>query len=907
MKWSPLLGCCILAALAGLQVESLAQRRAGAAPEYFKVLQSQENKGSLTRAVLHNGLTVLIEEQPLDPLVAVLVYVKSGYGQLSSDDRGISRLLGQLYTYRSPVVDEIKDEGALFRVRAGPDSTVLSAIGPAEKLTELLELQADLLKTPDFEVGKIEWEAQALAQRSQAERMRPEWAFEWQSGEPIDPLPEAGGDPAVDEPELFSFQEAEQARQKLTQFHARYYQPANLILSVSGQVRREQVLEKVAEFYASMKAVKGEKPLLAASGKVSAQSSFRYRHLRGEGRHFIRLSYQIPGRSSKDYQPLLLLSYVLGEGHGAPLKRLMLGEQGSAFDVRVKMEAFRSGGTFSISLHPYPEKVDRAEVQVLSHLQRLKSSGISAGQSERAKALLLKDHYKRLQSLEERAYLLADHQSLGSYLNRDRLAEQLEAITPQQISAVLGRYFGESNLSLLESFPKTAETRTFTAESLLESLRLLVKAELQAPMNTVLVLPGQEKEWMFRVPGLTRSYLKYEVKKTSILRGPDIYFQREHVLPLVHLGFFFPGGRVAESKENAGITELMLRVLFRNAAARSDSWVELEGLGSEITFVNEMDFFGIRAVLLSNRVEAFFEALLEWIRRPAVTQADVDLERRRMLEILEREGEDPFLTRVKAAKEQMFPEHPYGLNRYGSRESVSGLSLESVQDWLTSQMRTIHPLIVVRGDIEGTAFLYDFISDLSDSKREKREPVAVKNVKSLQRSVLDTEGEEILLVSRGPAKGSREEALLDVVETALGGRKGSLSASLRNEQGVIREIRMFRQAGLNGGAILVRISTPEGKQEAALTSLREELDKLGRVPPSQLDFLPTLVGTLTRFYLDQQRGQDSIVELTRNLMAGQGPEYARRYLSRVKNASRSDVLLQVKRYLPFGKEEQPER
>ena len=858
----------------------------------------------MTRAVLHNGLTVLIEEQPLDPLVAVLVYVKSGYGQLSSEDRGISRLLGQLYTYRSPVVDEIKDAGALFRVQAGGDGTVLSAVGPSEKLTELLELQADLLKEPDFEVGKIEWEAQALSQKSQARMLRPERAFEWQSGQPIYSAQEAWRHPAADGQELFSFQDAEQARQKLTQFHARHYQPANLILSVSGKVRREQVLEKVAEFYGSMKAAQPAKPLPPASGSVSAQSSFRYCHVRGEGRHFIRLSYQIPGRSSQDYHPLLLLSYVLGEGHGALLKRLMLGEQSSVFDVRVKMEALRNSGTFSISLNPYPEKVDRAEVQVLAHLQRLKTSGISAGQSERAKALVLKDHYKRLQSLEERAYLLADHQSLGSYLNRDRLAQQLESVTPQQISGVLGRYFGESNLSLLESFPQTAEPRTFTAESLSEALRLLVKAELQTPMNTLQVIPGQEKEWMFRVPQLTRSYLKYEVKKSSILRGPDIYFQQEHVLPLVHLGFFFPGGRIGESKENAGITELMLRVLFRNAAARSDSWVELEGLGSEITFVNEIDFFGIRAVLLSNRVEAFFEALLKWIRHPVVTQADVDLERRRMLEILEREGEDPSLSRVKAAKELMFPEHPYGLNRYGSSESVSALTLESVQDWLTSQMRTIHPLIVVRGDIEGTAFLYDFISDLSDSKREKREPVTVPSVTPLQRSVLETEGQEILLVSRGPAKGSREEALLDVVETALAGRKGSLSAFLRNEQGVIREIRMFRQAGLNGGAILTRISTTEGKLEAAHKSLREELGKLGRVPQSQLEFLPTLVGTLTRFYLAQQAGQDFIVELTRNLMAGQGPEYQKRYLSRVKNASRNDVLLQVRRYFRFEKEEQ---
>ncbi len=118
---------------------------------------------------------------------------------------------------------------------------------------------------------------------------------------------------------------------------------------------------------------------------------------------------------------------------------------------------------------------------------------------------------------------------------------------------------------------------------------------------------------------------------------------------------------------------------------------------------------------------------------------------------------------------------------------------------------------------------------------------------------------------------------------------------------------MFRQAGLNGGAILTRVSTTKGKLEAARRSLREELGRLGRVPPSQLEFLPTLVGTLTRFYLAQQHGQDFIVELTRNLMAGQGPEYEKRYLSRVKNASRSDIMLQVKRYFPFGKEEQPER
>ena len=49
------------------------------------------------------------------------------------------------------------------------------------------------------------------------------------------------------------------------------------------------------------------------------------------------------------------------------------------------------------------------------------------------------------------------------------------------------------------------------------------------------------------------------------------------------------------------------------------------------------------------------------------------------------------------------------------------------------------------------------------------------------------------------------------------------------------------------------------------------------------------------------------MELMRNVMAGQGPEYGKRYLSRVKNASRSDIMLQVKRYFPLEKEESQER
>ena len=124
-----------------------------------------------------------------------------------------------------------------------------------------------------------------------------------------------------------------------------------------------------------------------------------------------------------------------------------------------------------------------------------------------------------------------------------------------------------------------------------------------------------------------------------------------------------------------------------------------------------------------------------------------------------------------------------------------------------------------------------------------------------------------------------------------------------NGQGVIQKIEIVRQAGLNGGVIFTHALATKGQSENMRGSLWEEFDKLGRVPQSKVEFLPTLVSVLTRFYVSQQFGEHFIVETMRNLVAGQGPEYKMQYFSRIKNASRIDILSQVKRYFLFEREE----
>ncbi len=120
--------------MASLEAEFLAVSPPGATqtPEYFKAFQSREDKGSLTRVVLRNGLTIVIEEQALDPLATVVTYIRAGYSQEEAGNIGVSHLLERLYRHRSEVVSEMVGLGAVLKINTHYDSTVFSSSVPAE-------------------------------------------------------------------------------------------------------------------------------------------------------------------------------------------------------------------------------------------------------------------------------------------------------------------------------------------------------------------------------------------------------------------------------------------------------------------------------------------------------------------------------------------------------------------------------------------------------------------------------------------------------------------------------------------------------------------------------------------------------------------------------------------------------
>ena len=869
-----------------------AQRKRIQPPQYFKSFQSREDKDNLTRVVLRNGLTILIEEQALYPLAAVVLYVKTNERE---EEVGMADLLAE--TYRgTDLVPQTLLHGGIWNAQSSYDRTCYFSIVPAENVNKILEINLEFLHKPRFGSDQIVQAAQRLVEKSRR-NLRLPLSF---AKERVVKLVDGGARTTAER--LSKVKSVSQDR--LGRFHQAYYHPKNVILSISGAVFRERILKKVVELYAPLKASGAGRALKTYSPSFSGGSSFQYRHLRGELQEpSVLLAYRVPGVRHKDYYALRLFSYVLGQGRGSLLHQYLV-QSGSAFSVESSLMPYEAGAIFLISFTPDLENIDHAEVQALAQVEILRRRRLGVADLDRAKSLLLKDHYESLQTLEWRAHSLARHEALGTYQNLAKVPAWIEELTSEDIKRVLGRYFSNSNLSVLEYFPHGAAERTFTAKSFLEVLRLLiptVAGERAAEMDAL--YPFESKS-TFSPIQFTPSYLKYELKRTSILRGPVVYFQEEHALPLVHMAFFWPGGRIRESEANAGITELMMGTLLRKLEASKGSLHrnELEQMGAEIRVLNELDFFGIQATVLSPYREKMFSALLDWWRNPELKEEDLELERKRILSLVRQSQENDLLFAFDSARKQVFGQHPYGLPRYGSKESLSIQTLESVRSWMDKQLTRVHPLILIRGDLKGTSFLQDFVSVLSDSHFKRRQPVqratgrdgprkgsAFKPISVVRNGV-------VLLALKSPVRGSRDERLLNAVENLMVIPGGPLLGSAQNPAGLSLDITLFHESGLNGGIMYVVVRTTPEKKDEVHRQLLVQWVQMKNASSTRKDLMSALVATLTQFYMRQQRGTDYLLDLGRNTMAGKSENYESEYLATIKDANREEIVSVINQY-----------
>lgn len=897
---APLIFLLAFLACVAIAAQAEAQRRQGRPrPPYHRELALREDTQNVTRVVLRNGLTLLVNEIRTAPLVSIVTYVKTSYADRSAP--AAARLVQRAVLGTPSLRRELSLLGAEASSHLESRGSVLCLTAPSENFSRLLGAYAESITGAQINADALSEHLTALVGEAKLARYHAPSFIGSQLASLAFDAPVVSGPGSLD-PDTVAALTVE----KVAAFYRNFYRPNNVIIAISGDVDTERAVADSVRRFA------GWQPAAAASEgrgekvRPLPRMGFNYREARGDiARTYLAVGFAVPYASEQERYQLLLLSALLGLGRSSVLAQRLVDKLGLVDAVSAELHDFNGTALLQITARMQAQNLDKAELALFTELEALKQKGFEEWQVERALAQLEKDYYKSQWTLAGRAETLARFEAGGGFKQAERFVNSLRRIKPEDLAELLEKSLTLDRASVFEYQPSSAESRNFSAESLRSTIEQLLPASLQQrlaekpPLEELIkVLKPSNENYKFQPTQIVGR----GVVRASILRGPEVYVREEHMLPLISIGVFFPGGLADETEANSGITELMLRSMLRGTRTKSGDLIaaQIELWGGEIEPVVEPDCFGYLLTSLSKNAEDSLKLLFEALREAKFEPEMVEKAKQTLLADIAAEGKGHKERAVSLLRKALFQGHAYALPKHGLASAVSALDAEAVAAWhrariLKSKTVLVKPLVVISGDTQGTALVSLLARDLTrldfEEVRlpEKAAPSAA-GARAEERRQADVSVLALGFATPGAASGGDESYAIQVVRQALGGPGGRLDRlRYSGPEKLFYKLDLRFEENRSGGMLYFLAVVPAGREEEAAAQLKNELKELEARPLSEQELLAGAGAAIGRERMRLELPVALIKSVVRNVMWGRSYEEINSYAERIKSLAREDI------------------
>ncbi len=396
------------------------------------------------RTALVDGPRVISARMPGTRSFSAAVYVMVGSRQETRGKSGLAHFMEHI-TFKGTrdlettreVSEAIEGVGGSSNAATDRETTVYWARLPVREAELGIHVLAELTMRPRLRSEDIAHEREIIIDEIRSYRDDPAqfiyniWDEAYFGDTPL------GREIAGDEDSVRALSDSD-----IRDFWAAAYRPANLVVSVAGDISHDDVVELVDRSFGRGQGT--DLDVLAAPPVPQERMRLDHRHT---AQAHVCLGLTALPRDHADQWTLDLLNTILGDGASSRLFLKIREEEGLAYDVHSFQTDYADCGMLQVYMGVDADDVVPAVHSVMAEFARLRDEPVSPGELQRARNFTLGRLELRLEESRAMASFLGSQEALHErVLTMDEVIEALGAVSADDIQALAGRLFRNETL-----------------------------------------------------------------------------------------------------------------------------------------------------------------------------------------------------------------------------------------------------------------------------------------------------------------------------------------------------------------------------------------------------------------------------------------------------------------------------
>jgi predicted Zn-dependent peptidase len=328
-------------------------------------------------------------------------------------------------------------------------------------------------------------------------------------------------------------------------------------------------------------------------------------------------------------------------------------------------------------------------------------------------------------------------------------------------------------------------------------------------------------------------------QKTTLDNGLRVLTETMPHTRSVSICVFIGVGSRYEAKRQAGVSHFIEHLMFKGTSKRTTAReisVAIEGVGGIINAGTDKELTVYWCKTAQPHFPLALDVLSDILLHSKFDPDDIESERRVIIEEINMEKDSPSQRVNMLIDELLWPGHPLGRDIAGDRDSVAGISRETILDYLAQQYLPTNAVVSIAGALKHREMITaanQALGGWADRqhrpgyKAYEERPFPQLNVESK-----DTEQAHLCLGLSGLPLLHPKRFILDLLNVILGeGMSSRLFTEIRDRLGLAYSIHSYVDHFLDTGAITIYAGVEPKNLPVAIKAILEQLSELRELVP----------------------------------------------------------------------------